>query len=64
MVRRDAILKADLEMLVAGNLTNIYSINALQMAQNEKLAENDLHWDDVADLILRCRKEGKRPMFS
>jgi len=44
-------------MLAAGNLSNIYSINALQMARNEKLAENDLHWDDVADLILRCRKE-------
>ncbi|CAI6369914.1 unnamed protein product [Macrosiphum euphorbiae] len=27
------------------------------MARNEKLAENDLHWDDVADLILRCRRE-------
>jgi len=58
MVRRDAILKADLEMLAAGNLRNIYSKNALQMARNEKLAENDLHWDDdVADLNLRCRKE-------
>ncbi|KAL5239358.1 hypothetical protein ACI65C_006768 [Semiaphis heraclei] len=55
MVRRDAILKADPEMLAAGNLSNIYSINALQMARNEKLPENDLHWDDVADLILRCR---------
>jgi len=57
MVRRDAILKADPKMLAAGNLSNIYSKNALQMARNEKLAENDLHWDDVADLILRCRKE-------
>jgi len=57
VVRRDAILKADPKMLAAGNLSNIYSKNALQMARNEKLAENDLHWDDVADLILRCRKE-------
>ncbi|KAF0707499.1 Uncharacterized protein FWK35_00034381, partial [Aphis craccivora] len=57
MVRRDAILKADPKMLVPGNLSKIYSINALQMARNEELTKNDLHWEDVADLILRCRKE-------
>jgi len=32
------------------------------MIQNKKLAENDLLWDDIADLILRCRKE-TRPMW-
>lgn len=37
MVRRDAILKADPEMLAAGNLSNIYSKNALQMARMKSL---------------------------
>ncbi|KAF0707727.1 Uncharacterized protein FWK35_00035512 [Aphis craccivora] len=55
MISGDAILKTDPEMLAAGNL--IYSINALQMARNEKHAENNLHWDDVADFILKFRKE-------
>lgn len=57
MVRRDTILKANSEIIKAGNLTNVHSVKALQHARSEILSKNDMHSDDVADVILRCRHE-------